>query len=113
MTLPPRLEQRQLKVTVVWPDGRPALDMEVHFEVNDATDMGERIKTNEKGIAIIKLFENHHYIIYADAERNNKDVHSAPIEVFVDGSLKPVKLVLSKDGYSYADKDKLKRKPSQ
>ena len=110
MTLPSRLNERQLKVSVVWPDGRPAAGVDVDFEMNEATSLGERIKTDEKGTAIIKLFERHYYLIYANAERNNRSVHSTPIEVFVNDNLKPVKLVLSKDGYGYEEQRALKRK---
>jgi 5-hydroxyisourate hydrolase-like protein (transthyretin family) len=113
MTLPSRLNERQLKVTVVWLDGRPAVGVDVDFEMNEATTLGERIKTDEKGTAILKLFEGHYYLIYANAERNNKDIHSTPIEVFVNSNLKPVKLVLAKDGYGYEDQRKFKRKPPE
>lgn len=114
LTLPPRLRRRELKVTVVWPDGKAASGVEVDFAVNEATSLGERIKTETNGTAVLSLFEKHPYIIFAQAERGEeKQFHSPPIEIFVDDNLKPVKLVLSKDGYGYRDADALKRKPSQ
>lgn len=111
MTLPPRLTERELKVTVVWPDGRPAVGVEVKYEINEATTLGERVQTDEKGVVTLKLFANHYYIIYANTERNNKDVHTQAVEVFADGRMKPLKLVLNKPGYGYEEKDALKRKP--
>lgn len=113
MTLPSRLSNRQLTVTVVWPDGKPALGVNVSIEMNEATSLGSRAETDRKGAAVLALFENHSYIIYAHAERQEKDFHSPPIEVFVDKNIKPIKLILSKEGYGYEDVDALKRKPPQ
>jgi hypothetical protein len=113
MTLPPRLHERHLKVTVVWPDGKPAAGVDVAFEVNEATDNGQRVESDAQGTALLSLFENHYYIIYAQAERGEKQFYSRPIEVLVDQDLKPLKLVLSKEGYGYRDGDALKRKAPQ
>ena len=113
LTLPPRLRQRELKVTVVWPDGKPAVDVKVHYEMNDATSLGSSVDTDAKGTAVIRLFDNYHYIITADAERNKKAVHSPAVEAFVDENLKPLRLVLSKEGFGYEAREKLKRKPPQ
>ena len=112
MTLPPRLSEREVKVTVVWPDGRPAAGVRVYYEMNDVTDLGESVQTDAKGQATLTLFDNYHYIIYSTVERNGKDVHAAPVEVLVDKSLKPLKFVLSKAGYGMKERDALKRKPS-
>jgi hypothetical protein len=110
MTVPPRLSQREVKVTVVWPDGRPAVGVMVYYEMNDVTDLGERVETDTKGQASVTLFDNYHYIIYATVARNGKDVHATPVEVFVDKSLKPLRFVLSKNGYGLEEREKLKRK---
>jgi hypothetical protein len=114
MTLPPRLAEREVKVTVVWPNGTPALNEAVYAEMNEGSyTPNERIVTDEKGTAVLKLFDGHHYIIYSGAERNNNYVHSPPIGILVDKNLKPLKLVLSKQGYPYDAIDALKRKPPQ
>lgn len=112
MTLPPRLSQREVKVSVVWPDGRPAAGVMVYYEMNDVTDLGDRVETDTKGRASVTLFDNYHYIIYATVERNGKDVHATPIEIFVDKSLKPLRFVLSKKGYGLDEREALKRKPT-
>ncbi|HET8782694.1 MAG TPA: hypothetical protein VFM63_09760 [Pyrinomonadaceae bacterium] len=112
MTLPPRLSQREVKVTVVWPDGRPAAGVMVYYEMNDVTDPGDKVDTDTKGRATVTLFDNYHYIIYATVERNGKDVHATPIEVYVDKSLKPLRFVLSKKGYGLDEREALKRKSS-
>jgi hypothetical protein len=113
MTLPSRLSQRKLKVSVVWPDGRPAVGASVDFEVNGAASLGQRVETDAKGNATITLFHEHHYIILANAEHNERDVHSQAIEVFVDANLKPMRLVLDKEGSGYEEKRKLMRKSKQ
>jgi hypothetical protein len=110
LTLPSRLRERQVRVTVVWPDGSPAANASVRYEVNDASAMGPIVKTNEKGTAVLSLFDNYYYIIYALADRTKKEKHSAPIEVFVDKKLKPIRFVLDKDGNGYDAKEALKRK---
>ena len=113
MTLPPRLLERQLKVTVVWPDGKPAAGVNVDLEINEATNPSRQIATDESGTALVSVFENHYYIIYAQGERAEKPFHSPPIELLVDKTLKPIKLVLSKTGYGYDEANALKRKPPQ
>jgi len=113
MTLPPRLRERQVNVTVVWPDGKPAVGAGVLYSMTDAKSFGERIDTNEKGGAVLKLFDNHSYLIYANGSSNEKDFHSPPIEVLVDKTVKPIKLVLSKEGYGYDDNEKPTRKAPQ
>jgi len=112
MTLPPRLTERKLKVEVVWPDGRPAVGVTVTYEPSEGTSTGEQIEVTPKGASLFTLFENRHYIIYASAERNNKNFYSTPIEVFVDKTVKPLRLVLAKEGYPYKEANALKRKPS-
>lgn len=111
MTLPPRLSERELKVTVVWPDGSAAVGVGVGYQVNsEVSSPGERIETDEQGTAVLRVFENYRYIIYSTAERNEKDFHSKPIEVLVDKNLKPLKFVLDKEGYGYEESEALKRK---
>jgi carboxypeptidase family protein len=110
LTLPPRLSERQVKVTVVWPDGSPAANVTVRYEVNDASSLWPTVKTSDKGTAVLSLFDNYHYIIFASAERDKKNTHSAPIEVFVGKKLKPIRLVLDKDGFGTDAIEALKRK---
>ncbi len=110
MTLPPRLHEHQLKVTVVWPDGSPAVNVAVDYQMNEAWTIRERSrKTDEKGTVILSLFENYYYIIYADTERKNKETYSPPIKVFVDKNLEPLKLVLVKEADSFEEKEALRR----
>jgi hypothetical protein len=109
MTLPPQLQAQPLRVTVVWPDGSPAVGVTVVYEMNEATSNGERIETDRSGSAIIDLFQNYYYVIYADAERNGKDFYSTPVEVFADKKLKPLKFVLNKKGYGFEAAEALKR----
>jgi hypothetical protein len=71
---------------------------------------GKGVQTDAKGTVVLKLFDNYHYIIGSTAERNQKDFHSPPIEVFVDKNLKSLKFVLSKEGYGSSERDALKRK---
>jgi hypothetical protein len=59
MTLPPRLRERQLKVAVVWPDGRPAAGAYLYFEINEKSS-GQRVQADKDGIATIKVFDNLH-----------------------------------------------------
>jgi hypothetical protein len=112
MTLPPRLTERQLKVEVVWPDGRPAVGATVDYEASEGTSNGERIDIDAKAAGVLPLFDNRRYIIYASAERNGTNFYSTPIEVLVDKTLKPLRLVLAKEGYPYREANALKRKPS-
>lgn len=109
LTLPPRLTERALKLTVVWPDGRPAAGATVRYEMNEATDLGTSVDADAKGQATLSLYDKHHYIIYARVETGG-GTHSVPVEVFVDQSLKPMRLVLSKKGLGYREADALKRK---
>jgi hypothetical protein len=112
LTLPPRLVEREVKVLVVWPDGKPAGGASVRAEMSEATTSAERVVTDEKGFAVIKLFENHRYIVIASTERNNsKDVHGDPVELLAEKEMKPLKFVLNKEGYGYEKVDALKRKP--
>jgi hypothetical protein len=110
MTLPPRLRERQLNVTVVWPDGTPAANVPVAYQMNETQSMGQKIDTQEKGTAVLSLFYNHYYIIYAHNGRDEKQVHSRPIEVFVDKKLGSLRLVLDKAGFGYDEVEALKRK---
>ncbi|HEU4712139.1 MAG TPA: carboxypeptidase regulatory-like domain-containing protein [Pyrinomonadaceae bacterium] len=111
LTLPPRLADRELKVTVVWPDGSPAVNVGVGYEINsEMSTPGERVETNEKGTVVLRLFDNHRYIIHTTAERNGKHFYAKPIDVLVDKNLKPVKFVLNKEGYSFDERDALKIK---
>ena len=113
MTLPPRLSARQVDVTVVWPDGRPAVGVRVYYEMNDVTDIGNSIETDTKGRASVTLFDNYHYIIYATGTIKGKNFHAKPIEILIDKSLKPLKFVLSQEGYGIDEREALKRKPTQ
>ncbi|HEX7332313.1 MAG TPA: carboxypeptidase regulatory-like domain-containing protein [Pyrinomonadaceae bacterium] len=110
MTLPARLSERQLKATVVWPDGRPAAGIYVYYELSDGSTPNERVQTDANGAAVLTFFDNRRYIIYASTERNNKLVYAAPVKVLVDTTLKPLRLVLTKEGYPYDEVDALKRK---
>ena len=111
LTLPSPLKERELKVTVAWPDGRPATGASVDFEMSEGTTLGERATTDAKGVVSIKVFDNYRYIIYANGERGkNKDVHSEPIEILINEKLKPLNFILSRSGYGYEDKEALKRK---
>lgn len=108
MTLPPRLTERAVKLTVVWPDGRPATGATVRYEMNEATDFGTRVNADAKGQATLTLFDKHYYVIYARVETAG-GTHSVPVEVFVDKSLKPLRLVLTKKGFGPSELDALKR----
>jgi hypothetical protein len=113
LTLPARLIQRDLRIKVVWPDGRPAVGTFVNYEVNEAEarTLGERATTDEKGDIVIRLFEAHHYIVYAYGQTaRNKEAHSEPLEVLAGKNMKPLKLVLAKPGSGYNDASILKRK---
>ena len=110
MTLPIKLTTRQVTATVVWPDGSPAVNVDVRYEISEGTSPGESVKTDKQGRAVLTLFENYSYIVLGSTERNNNDVHSAPIEIVVNKHLKPFKLVLNQDGYGEDEKEALKRK---
>jgi len=71
--------------------------------------MGPIVKTSDKGTAVLSLFDNYNYIIFATVERNKKNTHSVPIEVLVGRKLKPIRLVLDKDGNGFDEKEALKR----
>ena len=110
MTLPPRLRKRELKVAVVWPDGRPAAGANLYFEIN-AKSLGEQVKTDNAGTASLNLFENYTYIIYAEAKRGDKSLYAAPVAIPIAEDVKPLKLVLAKEGdAAYKEIDALKRK---
>lgn len=80
-------------------------------EMSEGTSLGNGAHTDEKGVALIKLFENYRYIVIASADRNNnKDVHADPIELLVKKDIKQLKFVLDKSGYGYEKVDALKRK---
>ena len=113
MTLPPKLTEREVTATVVWPNGSPAVGVDVHYEVSEGTSLGEMVKTDKQGKAVFNLFENYRYIVYSSAERNNNDFHSAPIEILVNKRPGPLKFVLDKPGYGYDEQRALKRKSSQ
>jgi len=115
LTLPPRLIDRELKITVIWPDGRPAVAATVSYDASDyqGTSLGEAATTDEKGTATIKLFDNYRYVIFAYAERSpDKDVHAQPIEVLAGKKMKPLKLVLSNPDTGYVDALKLTQRPA-
>lgn len=116
LTLPSPLAEREIRVTVVWPDGRPAVRASVNAELIGfgSSPSGNHETTDEKGRVAIKLFDDHRYIIYADARLTaDKSVYAEPIEVLVSKNLQPPKLVLAKQGYPYDDVEKLKRKLSK
>ena len=114
MTLPLRLSERKVKVTVVWPGGRPAASVTVSYELSEGESSGEDVETDANGSVVITFFDNRRYIIYASIERNNKEVYSIPREVLVDKTLKPLRLVLAKEGAPYVEVEALKRKsPNQ
>ena len=110
LTLPPRLRERQWKVTVVWPDGRPVTGAKVHLQINELQALGEHPDTDDKGTALFTVFEHYPYIIHATFSRNGKNFYAAPIAVVVDKDLKPLKLVLAKEGHPFDEIDVLKRK---
>lgn len=110
LTLPPRLVERELSVTVVWPDGKPAAGATIRFEMNEGTSLGEAVKTDEKGMAVINLFDKYRYILLATGERREKDVHADPVELLVGKDMKPVRFVLNHQGYGYEKVRALKEK---
>jgi hypothetical protein len=81
--------------------------------MTDAKSFGAQVDTNDKGVAVLNLFENRNYLVYANGKLNQKDFHAPPVEVLVDKTLKPLKLVLSKEGYGYDDDEKPPRKTPQ
>jgi len=116
LTLPPRLTERELKITVVWPDGRPAVGADVGYFIwtGEGAPFGDRATADEKGMVTIQIFDDYTYIIYAEAEPSpNKDVHSEPSEVLITKKTKPLKFVLSQPGPAYPDVDKLRDKPRE
>lgn len=110
MTLPQKLAERKVTVAVVWPDGSPAVGVDVYYEISEGTSSDKTVETNKQGKAVLSLFENYRYIVYSTAERNKKAVHSAPIEIDVNKGLEPLKFVLNKPGYGYDEQRALKRK---
>lgn len=110
LTLPPRLIERELKVMVVWPDGKPAAGASVRVEMSEATSLGQAVKADEKGSAVLKLFDKYRYIVIASTERGDKDVHGEPVELLVEKEMKPLKFVLNQPGYGYEKIEALKRK---
>ena len=113
LTLPPKLTEREVMVTVVWPDGRTVVNVEVFYEISEGLSLGERVKTDKQGRAVLRLFEDYRYLIYGRAERDDNDVHSAPVEIVVNADLAPLRVVLDKPGYGSSAKDALKRKSPQ
>jgi hypothetical protein len=81
--------------------------------MTDANSFGAQVNTDEKGAAVLPLLDGRNYMIYANGFRNEKNFHSLPIEVLVDKTLKPLKFVLSKDGFTYNDDEKPARKTPQ
>lgn len=99
-------------MTVFWPDGKPAVDAIVSAEPSEATSFPDQTTTDEKGSAIIKLFERYRYIVIARAEvADRKEVHADPVEVLVERDTKPLRFVLNRSGYGDEKVDALKRKP--
>jgi hypothetical protein len=116
LSLPPRLIDREVKVTVVWPDGRPVVGASVSYELTDyeGSSLGAGALTDEKGTVAIKLFDSHSYIVFANADQSSrKSVHSEPIGILAGKNMKPLKLVLAKPGSGYDDARILKRKPAK
>ncbi|HEU4507202.1 MAG TPA: hypothetical protein VFR78_03120 [Pyrinomonadaceae bacterium] len=113
LTLPPQLVERDLKVTVVWPDGKPAVGASVRFEMIEGVSHGQAVNTDENGVAILKLFDKYHYILLAIGERREKDVHADPVELVVAKDMKPLKFVLNHAGYGYEKVRALKEKSPQ
>lgn len=110
LTLPPRLVERELKVTVVWPDGKPAAGASVRAEITEGTSLGETVNTDENGIAVLKLFDKYRYILLAVGDRREKDVHADPVELLVGKDMKPLRFVLNHRGYGYEKVRALKEK---
>ncbi len=110
MTLPPRLHERELKVAIVWPDGRPAVGAKLYLQIKEKWSLTERPAVDEKGTATVTVFDNYTYIIYAEFRRGERHFYATPIAVLVDKTLKPLKFVLAKEGYPYTEVDALKSK---
>jgi hypothetical protein len=110
LTLPPPLIEREVKVMVVWPDGKPAVGASVRLEMSEATSLGEGADTDEKGMAVIKVFANYRYIVMPSARSNNKNFHADPVEIAVEKDMKPLQFILNRSGYGYEKVNALKRK---
>ena len=71
------------------------------------------MKTDENGMAVIKLFDKYRYVVLAIGERREKDVHADPVEVLVGKDMKPLRFVLNHQGYGYEKVQAIKEKSPQ
>jgi hypothetical protein len=114
LTLPPRLLQRELRINVSWPDGRPAAGALVYYEPTDdhGGSLGERATADRKGFVVIQLFDGLRYVIFAQSEiRGGGSTHSEPILVRVDRKMRATRFVLAKPGTGYEDASALESSP--
>jgi hypothetical protein len=108
----PKLVERTISGTVLWPDGRPAAGADVNFELSDypGKSLSGQVEADQKGGFTLQLFEGLGYRIYADAEEaKDKYSHSDPVELTPTEKTKPFKLILTKPGSGYENDRVFKR----
>jgi hypothetical protein len=94
LEVPPLPPEYDVQGTVVWSNGAPAMDAKVgYLVVEDAVFYGAKI--DDEGRFSFKAYEGLKLTIRASIERQGKSLYSDWINVTVNSSLPPVKIVLT------------------
>jgi hypothetical protein len=103
LRLPPPLPERNLKVSVLLPDGRPAKGARVALE--DTEFYGTRpeypLEVNGEGVATLTGFAGRRYWLHATlgSYGDENAMHAEPIEVDMATAGQTIKLTLNSRGY--------------
>lgn len=97
--LPPKLVEREIPVTVIWPNGRKAKEAKIYAIDSLNIDFPISPQLSESHPDAIMLFEGQRYYVRAFMNfRNPNRKCSEIVEVSPSKSTEPVKLVLDQEG---------------
>lgn len=99
LRLPPKLTERVIQGSVVWPDGRPAAEAEVYLtdENHPGWIANGSVKTDTSGRFTIMGFEGIRYWVLANVD-SPKEMHAEPPLTSPAGPVSGLRLVLTSEG---------------
>lgn len=124
-SLPPRLVEREVTGTIVWPDGSPVTRMSPDsspnlgpglfildplfkfFPMNMMKKDGQySAKVDKEGHFSFLGFEGYSYVIHVHAfNAEDKVMHAKHVRVTIKGEVQPIQLVLSLPGYGEGEEE--------